>query len=45
MMLGGFGQGRDLSPEEQEMLLILKPSIEERANRAFETFIPLAVRS
>ncbi len=37
-MLGGFGEGRDLAPEEQEMALALKPQVEERANQQYSTF-------
>ncbi len=44
-MLGGFSEGRELSPEEVEMVMALKPHIETQANRPFEVFTPVAVKS
>ena len=37
-MLGGFGEGRELAPEEVEMVIGLKQQIEERANQLYEVF-------
>jgi cystatin-A/B len=45
MMLGGFGEGRELHAEEIEMLMNFKPHIEERVNRNFETFTPIACKT
>jgi cystatin-A/B len=46
MMVGGFTQeGRELNENELEMVMQLKPHIEERVNRQFEIFTPIACKT
>lgn len=44
-MVGGFSEGRDLSEEELELVLAMKDQIEESAQKKFDTFEPIKIKS
>ncbi len=44
-MLGGFSQGRELSEEELEMVHSMRKEVEQRAEKEFELYLPVAIKS
>lgn len=45
MMVGGFSEGRDLSEEELNLVMNMRDHIEETAQKKFDTFEPIKIKS